>query len=692
MVGQHRGHRACHGLGPRSNEARLEHRRPVHMCAQRRRGLLNGVGKLLRHHRRDGCLQLRERHGPISDLAEVREELMKLLSNLRTRGVEGGGQHTELETSQAALDIGLVDATGRPGLRTTRADLSRLMGANLRRAVARVACVVGETGRGEQRWVRSALVDDLNGEAEGQEDPGNEHREQACAHIPPRTGLALAAERLVNVAAALGDAAVGAGTFGLALAIGVAQLLDDVDLATRQLLRRRNEPEGVLEGGGQLPLLRPPRGARCLSGQRRLVRRRAQADQQDRVDDVGDVRAVHEHEAEGLGPRGVPALVLDGGGEVGEPRRERPDADGPGLPRVRDDVERQDQVLQDAHHQGDAGGGEERARLREVVAQLVVDPVVEQVHERQEEAQARVDVVRPPVVLHLAVELEVLRRLAMGTERHLRGVVEGLPALAGRDLLLLAVPGRHVVAVARAGLRLVLDAHRVRAVLVLVVAAPVATLLSLVSPERDAEGLLEGLLLEAGHEAAGAVEHLHRGDGEAHVARKHVRAGDARAGEGVLRHPQGEAEEEVGARNVQHEEAHEPGRWRRRVETETSGAVQRREDREGHRRDVVERVLARHRQTGQGLDVRFVLARLRAGHADACVVPAIVHLLIEAIVAAVVREEARAHARGGRGPGRGVPGSAQLHRSKCLLLASAKLTKMLASGCVGNRVALSRPA
>mmetsp|Transcript_28322 Transcript_28322/g.74945 ORF Transcript_28322/g.74945 Transcript_28322/m.74945 type:complete len:801 (+) Transcript_28322:500-2902(+) len=651
-------------LGAGGHEAGLEHGREAHLGAHRRRLLEHGGGELLGHHGEDLGLDLVRRHGAVGDLVEVGEQVADLLDELLARGVAvEHGRHL-VAGEATALHARVVDAAGG-AVDAAGADLNRLIAARLGRAVAGVARVVRQAGGAEERRVSGALVQDLDGEAKGQEDPADEHGDEADLHVPPRARLALAAERLVDVLA-LGVAARRG--VDPRVAVGVAQLLHDVDLALRELLGGRDEPDGVLEGGRQLPLLGPPGCTRRVRSHRRRVRRRAQADEQDRVDDVDAVAAEDQEEAERLEGGIVPTAVLDGGGEQGEPGRDRADADRPSLPGVGDDVERQNQVLEGENHQGDAAGGEEGAGLLELMAQLVVHPVVEQVLERQEEAQAGVDVVRPPVVLHLAVDLEVLRAvgLARGREGHRGAAQHGLVLDAVLDLLLLAVPGGDVEAVAGAGLSRSLHGHLVGSALVLVEAAlGVARALALVRPEGDAEGLAQGLLLEGRQEAARAVELRHRGDGETHVAGEHVRAGDAGAREGVLREPEGEAQEHVGAGDVQHEQAHEPPRRGRSVQTETTRAVERGQDGEGHRGDVVERVLASLGQGGEGLDVRLVLARLGAGHADARVEPGPAILLVEGVVRTVVREQTTSDARGGRSRGGGITGSAQLHRGDC---------------------------
>lgn len=64
--------------------------------------------------------------------------------------------------------------------------------------------------------------------------------------------------------------------------------------------RTNNEPDGVLEGAGQAPLARPPRGARALRDRGRILGGRADPEELHRVDDVDGVGDVDEDEADGL--------------------------------------------------------------------------------------------------------------------------------------------------------------------------------------------------------------------------------------------------------------------------------------------------------------------------------------------------------------------------------------------------------
>mmetsp|Transcript_133149 Transcript_133149/g.425786 ORF Transcript_133149/g.425786 Transcript_133149/m.425786 type:complete len:245 (-) Transcript_133149:541-1275(-) len=244
----------------------------------------------------------------------------------------------------------------------------------------------------------------------------------------------------------------------------------------------------MLEGGREAPLTGPPSSSWRLCNGRSLLGGAAQPEELQGVDDVDGVGAVHEHEADGLHVRIVPTDVLTDGAEVGEPQAEGAEAmdrNGAGH-----DVQREDDILEHEHGQHHDRTCERCTDLLEQVADLQVGPAVRQVHESQEDANARIDVVGDPLHLHLAVRLEVLRDVAAGGQGH-----HGLHRIDGAhivDGLLLAVPCRHVVAVARPPPRRVVNVQG------LVVAAGLLWALALVAREGHAEDLREGLLLVGG--------------------------------------------------------------------------------------------------------------------------------------------------------------------------------------------------
>mmetsp|Transcript_85736 Transcript_85736/g.239714 ORF Transcript_85736/g.239714 Transcript_85736/m.239714 type:complete len:219 (-) Transcript_85736:1261-1917(-) len=187
----------------------------------------------------------------------------------------------------------LLDAAGT--------DLDSVLPAWFRRPPARIAGVVGKPGRAQERGVRGALVEKLDGEAEGQPHPGNQHGNEAPSHVLPRGRLLVRAECVVDVPTFL-VVVDGLRHLGL-VAVAVAgffpcspHLPGEVVLICREILRGRYEPHRVLEGRGERPFPGPPRGAVRFRWHWRLVNTGpAEPDQLVGVDDVDDVADVHEY-------------------------------------------------------------------------------------------------------------------------------------------------------------------------------------------------------------------------------------------------------------------------------------------------------------------------------------------------------------------------------------------------------------
>mmetsp|Transcript_17274 Transcript_17274/g.43522 ORF Transcript_17274/g.43522 Transcript_17274/m.43522 type:complete len:409 (+) Transcript_17274:1537-2763(+) len=397
------------------------------------------------------------------------------------------------------------------------------------------------------------------------------------------------------------------------------------------------------EGRGEAPLAGPPSGSWGLCNHRSLLGGPAQAEKLHRVDDVDGIGTVHEHEADGLHQRVVPAHVLADRGEVGEPQPEGAEAvdrqaAGAGL-----DVEREDDLLEHEHGQHHDRACEDCADLLQQVSDLQVRPAMRQVHESQKYAHACVDVIGHPLHLDLAVGIEVLWALALGSERHHR--LDGLAGVHVVDGLLLAVPCGHVEAVAGARPSGIVDVHAH------VVAALGLAARGLVPSEGDAKDLLEGLLLVGCEELSGLVEHALRGDGEPDEPCQHVCGRRVCSHRGVHAIPQRQAQEQVAAGEVHKLEAHEPARRRRHVEAQLAGAVDGCQDGETHGSDAMEAILASHRERRQLRDILLVDDGLGDGHVEAGLESCVVHLLVEHVVASVVREQPSTDTSGGRGRG-----------------------------------------
>mmetsp|Transcript_50278 Transcript_50278/g.139601 ORF Transcript_50278/g.139601 Transcript_50278/m.139601 type:complete len:443 (+) Transcript_50278:1268-2596(+) len=196
----------------------------------------------------------------------------------------------------------------------------------------------------------------------------------------------------------------------------ILDLAIDVVLAGLQLVRRSHEVEHVLEGRGHAPGLGPPRRANALL--------RAE----------GCAPVVGEHELEE--PQGVHELqdvrqedadpAADHGGhrevdlEVqGHADRSWQPSEWPQPLAVRehlvlgaplDDVEAQEQRVEDHEDEARGVGHPEGAQLDVDVAQTVVAQRVDKRQNAKEDGNPRVDVVLEPLLLHLRVEPEVLRR------------------------------------------------------------------------------------------------------------------------------------------------------------------------------------------------------------------------------------------------------------------------------------------
>mmetsp|Transcript_71534 Transcript_71534/g.222041 ORF Transcript_71534/g.222041 Transcript_71534/m.222041 type:complete len:227 (+) Transcript_71534:2484-3164(+) len=182
----------------------------------------------------------------------------------------------------------------------------------------------------------------------------------------------------------------------------------------------------------------------------------------------------------------------------------------------------------------------------------------------------------------------------------------------------------------------------------------------LVPREGQAEDLQERLLLVGGEELARPVQHPLGRHGQPHKPREHVRQGRVGAEGSVHGQPHAEAKPEVRAREVHHEEAHEPARGRRRVEPQTPGTEEGREDRGGHGGNAVVDIHAGARKVCKVRDVLPVHIGLRNGEIAPSGVTREMKLLVHHVVAPVVTEQP--HANGASRPSDGMP-QADVHGS-----------------------------
>mmetsp|Transcript_102421 Transcript_102421/g.184742 ORF Transcript_102421/g.184742 Transcript_102421/m.184742 type:complete len:323 (-) Transcript_102421:68-1036(-) len=292
------------------------------------------------------------------------------------------------------------------------------------------------------------------------------------------------------------------------------------------------------------------------------------------------------------------------------------------------DIQREDDLLQDEKWYHHCAAHKESSCLGQLVSKHHEAPAMAQVHEGKEDAQAGVHVIWPPLVLDLTVDFEVLRRGALGSQRH-----HGLESLTLIDGLLLQKPSRDVVPVA--------SAAKCIGVHVLVVAAG-ALALAVVAEERDAENLPQWLLLVGRQEFTCAVEHPLGWHWQPDKPREHVDCCGIRAKRGVHSHPHGEAQPDVAASNVDHGKTHQPG-WRcRRVESKTARAKDGCEDCGGHPCNAVVQIHATCSQGCEHCDVLAILSRLRHRVGVTCGESAEVKLLVHHVIAAIVAEQAHA--------------------------------------------------
>mmetsp|Transcript_76401 Transcript_76401/g.123563 ORF Transcript_76401/g.123563 Transcript_76401/m.123563 type:complete len:468 (+) Transcript_76401:992-2395(+) len=463
-----------------SQEARLEHWRPLQDCPRGRRCCCKrGLGSGRNH----GCRCARHAAQLVlgtGELAQVGQQASELLGEVVAR--------QRLEDLSVCACCGFLGEAPLSVFHAASwaiegascADLRRLLVADLGWAVAWVAEVVRHPWGVQQRGVVGAGIDDLDGEAEDEEAPGHNQGDEACLHVEPRRRLAVLAQSSVNVTALpFRNGLCGQlARCGRCLSKrGSTHLPCKVRLAWLQSARGRHQPSRVLESPGQAPGCRPPRSCWYLCHVRRRAEvRRTDPEQLDGVDELAGVGEVHQDVADGRDVGVVVAPVLDARGRVRKELGEGAHSLPWNANLVGHDVQRQDDLLENEKWDHHGAAHEEGACLCHLVGQHHEAPAVGQVHEGQEDAQAGVDVVRPPLVLDLAVDLEVLGRGALSSEGHHR-----LEALTLVDALLLAEPSRDVVPMA-------CTAQRVRVRHTVRVEAS-TTVLACMAEERHAEHL-----------------------------------------------------------------------------------------------------------------------------------------------------------------------------------------------------------
>mmetsp|Transcript_23543 Transcript_23543/g.52111 ORF Transcript_23543/g.52111 Transcript_23543/m.52111 type:complete len:379 (-) Transcript_23543:386-1522(-) len=360
---------------------------------------------------------------------------------------------------------------------------------------------------------------------------------------------------------------VAVGLFPLHLYGLGANLSGEVVLVWVQVLWWRYQPHRMLKGGGQAPVGRPPGCSGGIRWSRGCGARSADLEELKGIDDVQDVSEDDEGNADCGRVGRVPTLVFNIHPKVGKNRGQRAQAVPGDVCVSRDDVEREDNLLDDDQRDNNRHDCKEGAGFGKMVTHLVVAPGMHQVHVCQKDAETRVDIIGPPLVLDLPISLKVLRRRASRVVGHHR--LHHVPVV---HVLLLAVPRGHIVAVPGTGLgvRLDLDA--------LVEAALTSSSRTLVPRPGKPQQLTHGHLLVVGHELPCPVEHRHAWDRQPYKARQHVSARGVCAERCVHRQPHRHAEVHVAAGEVCEEKSHAPAWWRRGVEAQTTWTEERGEN------------------------------------------------------------------------------------------------------------------
>mmetsp|Transcript_21294 Transcript_21294/g.38887 ORF Transcript_21294/g.38887 Transcript_21294/m.38887 type:complete len:261 (+) Transcript_21294:1659-2441(+) len=233
-----------------------------------------------------------------------------------------------------------------------------------------------------------------------------------------------------------------------------------------------------------------------------------------------------------------------------------------------DDIQREDNHLRHPAAEHNATGWPQRSSLNEVVSNLEIGPSMKHVQVCQGHADAAVYIIRPPLVLKLAINLEVLWSSATSSIGH-----HGLERISSVDKLLPPVPRRHVVAMPGPVSCLLLDSQ-----LGIFIEGPITSVVGMPLQERHAEHLKLGLALVVGQKVSSSVQHLCAWNRKPNPPRKQVRGSYIGTAHCVNSKPEGERQEDVASSKVCVKECTEPGWWRNRMQTQTTRARHRGED------------------------------------------------------------------------------------------------------------------
>mmetsp|Transcript_19988 Transcript_19988/g.58051 ORF Transcript_19988/g.58051 Transcript_19988/m.58051 type:complete len:241 (+) Transcript_19988:1895-2617(+) len=233
-----------------------------------------------------------------------------------------------------------------------------------------------------------------------------------------------------------------------------------------------------------------------------------------------------------------------------------------------------------------------------------------------EDADPRVHVVGPPLLLQPAVQLEVLGVLPGSRGRRAALVLAELSGLV-------PVPPRHAA---------IADRNRLAGLGVLL------GMLGRRGDERDAEHVRDALFLVAVPRLPRLVEHRWRRNGKTHVASEHEGGAGRRARSRMHRQPcEGDEVHQSGA-DIRPVEAQQPAGRRWPVHTETPGHDQLKVQHEEDDADSVVGVRLCDGEGGEVADVLSVHRRLSHRHGVAGREPAPAQTLVKHVVLTVVPE------------------------------------------------------
>mmetsp|Transcript_25392 Transcript_25392/g.60455 ORF Transcript_25392/g.60455 Transcript_25392/m.60455 type:complete len:202 (-) Transcript_25392:611-1216(-) len=181
----------------------------------------------------------------------------------------------------------------------------------------------------------------------------------------------------------------------------------------------------------------------------------------------------------------VVGLVLDGQANPGHQLGEGAQPLQWEIHLARHDVQRQEDVLQHRCRDAYQASCKDCPVLSEEVPHMLVCPAMEQVHEGEEDADSCIYIIRPPLILDLSVDFEMLWCRSLRSQWH--HAFERLTLVNG-DFF--AVPSRHILAVTCALSSIGIDFDALVVVLLVITSPPV-----LMPQKGNSKHLAQRLLL-----------------------------------------------------------------------------------------------------------------------------------------------------------------------------------------------------